>query len=127
MSESQSEIEKGGGGLRKILTDAQVRRFERTQRIGRCQEIVIQIKTQHPHMEDAELDQLASELIDLLSKEKVAAKMAHFHSIDEEEAQGIIKKAREDAEIVEPQGRFVAGHHKPGLMEFFRANRKGGQ
>ena len=99
MSELQSEIEKGGGVLRKILTDAQVRRFERTQRIGRCQEIVIQIKTQHPH----------------------------FHSIDEEEAQGIIKKAREDAEIVEPQGRFVAGHHKPGLMEFFRANRKGGQ
>ena len=127
MSELQSEIEKGGGVLRKILTDAQVRRFERTQRIGRCQEIVIQIKTQHPHMEDAELDQLASELIDLLSKEKVAAKMAHFHAIDEEEALAILKNASVGNESIATPGLPVEPPRKMGVMGLFCASHKGAQ
>ena len=127
MSDIQSEVEAGGGVLRKILTDAQVRRFERTRRIGRCQEIAILLKTRQPYMEDAELDQLASELLALLSQEKVASKIAHFHAIDEEEALAILKNASVGNESIATPGLPVEPPRKMGLMGLFCASHKGAQ
>ena len=78
-------------------------------------------------MEDAELDQLASELLALLSQEKVASKMAHFHAIDEEEALAILKNASVGNESIATPGLPVEPPRKMGLMGLFCASHKGAQ
>ena len=70
--------------LGSIFTDAQIRRFERMERVSMCTEIAADLNARHPYMSDEELGALVAELLGLLIKEKAAAQMAHFYGIDED-------------------------------------------
>ena len=72
--------------LERILPPAQIRRFERMDRISRCVEIASDLNARHPYMEDDELGAELGELLKLLIQEKAEAQMAHFHAVDEEAA-----------------------------------------
>lgn len=72
--------------LGRILPPAQIRRFERMDRISRCVEIASDLNARHPYMEDDELGAELGELLKLLIQEKAEAQMAHFHAVDEDAA-----------------------------------------
>jgi len=78
------------GILKKILTDAQVRRFMRVQRLTQCQEIAAKLKGGHPFMDEQELDVQLTKLMRLLSQDLADARMAHFHGVDEDMAREVL-------------------------------------
>lgn len=70
--------------LECVFTEAQMRRFERMERVSQCTEIASDLNARHPYMTDEELGAQVAELLDLLIKEKAAAQLAHFYGIDED-------------------------------------------
>lgn len=85
MSTKSSYANRDGATiLEKIFSPEEIRRFERMERVAKCMEITTDLKARHLYMQDEEIDDLVSELLALLIKEKIAAQMAHFYAIDED-------------------------------------------
>ncbi len=78
MSNLQLNAQASPSVLTKILEPAVIRRFERVARVSRSCEIAASLQASHQFRDDEALGAVLSELVDLLVKEKVAAKMAHF-------------------------------------------------
>lgn len=78
MSNLQLNAQASPSVLTKILEPAAIRRFERVARVSRSCEIAASLRASHQFRDDEALGAVLSELLDLLVKEKVAAKMAHF-------------------------------------------------
>lgn len=69
--------------LGKILSPAQIRRFERMDRISQCVEVASNLNARHLYMEDSELGGQLAELLKLLIREKAEAQMEHFHALED--------------------------------------------